>query len=329
MKWLWAIVLLFVIGAAVVLGSARRGSEATRVPSLPAAAPVAASAAAPAPAPTQATKPRAVGADPSPEPTPSALLAAPAALPLPLAVEPAAVEALPAQARATEAPTPVPATTAPPAEDATKVAAAEKIAAEVVAALASPGVGGVSPEASGPDAAAALPDGFVIEPNPKFPADKLVPVKVERKEGGVLVLDGRFPVRGTGTKADPYRFSWDLLVSAQETYKPRMGQMKLPQRVAMLDGKHVRIAGYVAFPITSANPKEMLSMLNQWDGCCIGVPPTAYDAVEVKLANAANAKQRMAMHGTVEGKLKVDPYLDGGWLLGLYLIDDATLTMDD
>ena len=28
---------------------------------------------------------------------------------------------------------------------------------------------------------------------------------------------------------------------------------------------------------------EALVMLNQWDGCCIGVPPTPYDAVEVRL----------------------------------------------
>ncbi|MFN0011833.1 MAG: DUF3299 domain-containing protein [Phycisphaerales bacterium] len=258
---------------------------------------------------------------------------APATVRGPLPVEPAAEAATavptpPASITPPPAPAPTPATTPPPpVDDAAKVAAAEKIAADVVEALASPGGG--SQAAAAPEAAAAWPEGFVIEPNPKFPAEKMVPVKVERKEPGVLVLDGRFPVRGTGTKADPYRFSWDLLVSAQETYKPRMGQMKLPQRVAMLDGKHVRIAGYVAFPITSANPKEMLSMLNQWDGCCIGVPPTAYDAVEVKLAAAANAKQRMAVHGTVEGKLKVDPYLDGGWLLGLYLIDDATLTIDD
>ena len=32
-----------------------------------------------------------------------------------------------------------------------------------------------------------------------------------------------------------------------------------------------------------------LMMLNQWDGCCIGVPPTPYDAIEVKLKEAAKA----------------------------------------
>ena len=363
MKVLWTIVVLLVIGAVAVLsmghragdgstsraaarvsvdavaGNPARISPATVVMAAPRAAEPAPGAdaapqTAPAPAPpgsgpgviaARAEDQGPASATPSPShsvaelPAPTAVPAQPGA--------PAALLNVPATVPAVSEPAPAPSAGAvqSPAPDGDKVAAGKALADEVVASLAAPGA---SPppvaEPAAPDAA-----GNGLEANARFPADKLVPVKIENKPDGVMVLDGRFSVRGSGTKEDPYRFPWDLLVSAQETYKPRMGQMKMPQRVTMLDGKYVRVSGFVAFPITSANPREMLSMLNQWDGCCIGVPPTAYDAIEVKLANPANAKQRMAAHGTVDGKLKVDPYLDGGWLLGLYLMEDAKLMIDD
>ncbi len=58
------------------------------------------------------------------------------------------------------------------------------------------------------------------------------------------------------------------------------------------------------------------------------MPPTAYDAVEVKLAKPASGDDRMAVHGTLEGKLVVDPYEEGGWLLGLFLMEDGALKPD-
>jgi hypothetical protein len=75
--------------------------------------------------------------------------------------------------------------------------------------------------------------------------------------------------------------------------------------------------------------KELLVMLNQWDGCCIGVPPTPYDAIEVKLTEPAKrgGKHATFNYGTVEGRLKVEPYLVENWLVGLYLLEDAQLKL--
>lgn len=143
-----------------------------------------------------------------------------------------------------------------------------------------------------------------------------------------MVLDARFTIRGKGTREDPYELPWDVVTSAQETYNPRVGKRRIPQRLAFLDGAFVRITGFIAFPITTSNPREMLVMLNQWDGCCIGVPPTAYDAIEVKLATAARSDQRQAVNGHLVGRFKLDPFEDQGWLLGLYVLEDATLTTD-
>jgi hypothetical protein len=81
----------------------------------------------------------------------------------------------------------------------------------------------------------------------------------------------------------------------------------------------------VAFPIMATEPTEMLAMLNQWDGCCIGIPPSPYDAIEVKLKEPASNEERLTTYGAVEGKLTVEPYLVRDWLVSLYTMDEATM----
>jgi len=157
----------------------------------------------------------------------------------------------------------------------------------------------------------------------------IVPGRIVREADGVLVADDRYRIEGEGTEEKPYRVSWELLVSAGESYRPRVGDRGIPQRIAMLDGAWVAIEGYVAFPMLVGTASEALVMLNRWDGCCIGVPPSPYDAVEVKLRTPV---VRTTMHaidyGVVTGKLIVEPYLVDQWLVGLYLMEDAALRLD-
>jgi hypothetical protein len=152
--------------------------------------------------------------------------------------------------------------------------------------------------------------------------------KLEVRDDGSTLVDDRFVIKGQGTHEKPYEISWEMLVSAQETYQPRLGRKVIPDRLKMLDGKWVRIAGYIAFPLMAQSQDEMLMMLNQWDGCCIGVPPTPYDAIEVKLKAAAKGDDRLRVSGSVAGILRVDPYLVKDWLVSLYLMDDAELTVE-
>jgi len=150
--------------------------------------------------------------------------------------------------------------------------------------------------------------------------------KIEQQPDGSVLIDNKFTVRGSGTAEDPYQLSWDLLTSASETYQPRLGLTQVPQRVNMLNGKHVKITGYMAFPLAQMEAKEVLIMLNMWDGCCIGIPPSPYDAIEVQLAEAIPYdKRRFINYGTLTGVMKVDPYLVNDWLLGLYLVEDGKL----
>lgn len=163
-------------------------------------------------------------------------------------------------------------------------------------------------------------------PAPADAAAQLRPHSVEQRPDGTRLVDGKFVLAGEGTKDKPYLVSWDLLLSAMEEYVPKQGRKNIPERISMLSGKYVQVAGNVAFPIMVEQPEELLAMMNPWDGCCIGVPPTPYDAVEVHLGAPVTGQIRFATFGTVTGRLRVEPQLVGNWLVGLYVMDDATLT---
>src|SRR6185312_2355355 len=111
-----------------------------------------------------------------------------------------------------------------------------------------------------------------------------------------LLVEGKYTLKGKGTKEEPYKATWDQLVSAQDDYVPKDGRNDIPSRIAMLSGKWVELTGYVAFPVMADSQDACLSMMNQWDGCCIGIPPTPYDAVEVHLKDAATGNSRMATY---------------------------------
>jgi hypothetical protein len=151
------------------------------------------------------------------------------------------------------------------------------------------------------------------------------PGRLVEKDGAILA-DGKYTIKGSGTAESPYEISWELLMSAADTFIPRLGEKQIPQRIAMLDGAHVRISGYIAFPLIVTEASECLVMLNQWDGCCIGVPPSPYDAIEVKLsAPADNSRRHVVRVGTLQGVFRIDPYVVEKWLVGLYLMESATL----
>ena len=190
--------------------------------------------------------------------------------------------------------------------------------------------------AQDPDASAAEPPAAtatMISAGTEFTPDipsiaqaEILPSKFIRLTDGSISVDDAWTIRGEGTREAPYEVSWEFLASAQETYTPRLGEKKIPARIAFLSGKHVRIAGYLAFPLIAPTASECLVMLNQWDGCCIGVPPSPYDAIEVKLEKERKGWRRHSINfGAIDGVFKVEPYLIENWLVGLYLFEAASI----
>ncbi len=190
---------------------------------------------------------------------------------------------------------------------------------------------------AGKDAAPAASDGRAPPPGESLPLGldkaikhaKVQPSQLVRQPDGSLLADGKYLIKGSGTASDPYVVRWELLKTAMDTFQPREQLDGIPQAVALLDGAHVRIEGYVAFPLIATQSKQLIAMMNQWDGCCIGVPPTAFDAVEVNLAKEVAVNRRhVFLYGTLEGTFHVEPNVVDSWLVGLYILDDATLTID-
>lgn len=296
MKTFWSIIAVLTLATLAVWFTRPRAGAPTPTPSN-ASAPVVPVTPPPAP-------------EPQPEPTPaptSASTAAPTPNPAPAAspeIEPAPTPAATHNAYHT-------ANTPPPA------AAPEEITPKTDSAPETKTAGGAPTKSA---------DATTTEP-PADGAKFILGPATETKEepDGWTRLDGRFLVRGKGTADDPLLLPWELLVSASETYRPRTGLKEMPRRVADLKGKHVKITGYALFPLLSSETTELLLMRNQWDGCCIGVPPTPYDAVEVKLAKPAERRDTFVTYVTLEGVLDVDPYVNRDFLLGLYTLSDGAL----
>ena len=287
MRAFWIILSLLAVGGVVFsLSTLMSGPPAPLPPPPPPASPAAAATPEAAPQPTK-TPEAATPVEPSPatapeKPAAAAPEAAPAAPAVPTEVSPAAA----APAVATPAAT--------PAADQAPAAAAS--GAEVA--------GQAGGESAG-----------------KIGAYDVLAGKVERRADGTTVLDDRFTVKGEGTLEKPYEVTWELLTSVDQDFDPHSGKKKIPQRIAFLHDKYVKLGGYIAFPMNMQQPRELLLMLNQWDGCCIGVPPTPYDAIEASLNKTVVGDDRFATVGGVVGKMGIKPYVVGDWLVGLYTME--------
>ena len=148
-------------------------------------------------------------------------------------------------------------------------------------------------------------------------------------EEGRVVLNDRYAIVGKGSIDDPYQINWPLLMSAVSSYKPKDNSEQVPAWLTFLDGSMVEISGFIFLPIIQSETSEVLLMLNQWDGCCVGVPPTPYDSVEVVLGQPVNLSQSSVAYATARGRLQVDPYVKKGWLIGLYVLEEGRLLLPD
>jgi hypothetical protein len=187
-----------------------------------------------------------------------------------------------------------------------------------------------TPEATTEPAPTATPPTSVPEvKSDDLSAYEVVPAAIVKNEDGSMRIDNRFTVKGDGSAEKPFEVSWEHLISAEELFSPENKKKKLPERITMLHDKWVKIDGNIAFPLMVKQPRELLAMLNQWDGCCIGVPPTPYDAIEVQLKKTVSEEARFATVGSVTGKFLVKPYLVGDWLVGLYVMEQGDLSVKE
>ncbi|MBI1303332.1 MAG: hypothetical protein GC172_06045 [Phycisphaera sp.] len=162
---------------------------------------------------------------------------------------------------------------------------------------------------------------------PRPPAtDTRSPAEVTRRiDARTLELDGRFRIIGNGGEDDPYRINWELLTSAGAFVDPAQNALTPPPWVRALDGVWVEISAYYSTPVRVSSTKSVLLTLNRWDGCCLGLPPTPFDAIDTSLASTLELRGvHLFRFGTFRGRLEVEPFTAGPYLLGLYRLEDAT-----
>jgi len=150
------------------------------------------------------------------------------------------------------------------------------------------------------------------------------PATITHGNNNQLEVDGRYTILGSGTELDPYRITWDLLKSAYETMDLNGSRVTPPKRLEMLNETFVQISGYLAPPLWGQETKELLVMLNRWDGCCVGLPPTPFDCIEAQLAVPMKlGAAHTISYGTIRGKFIVEPFKAGTFLIGLYRLEEA------
>jgi hypothetical protein len=149
---------------------------------------------------------------------------------------------------------------------------------------------------------------------------------IVRIDDQTVRIDGKYTVRGKGTENDPFQITWEMLTSASAGVDAAAGKYVLPGRIADLRGAWVRISGYWAPPLQVFEAKEAMVMLNKWDGCCIGLPPTPFDSIEAAFATPISVKgMHVYRYGTIKGRMQVEPFAAGSFLLGFYRLEDAVM----
>lgn len=149
---------------------------------------------------------------------------------------------------------------------------------------------------------------------------------IQRIDERTLLLAHRFRVTGHGSPTDPYRVQWDLLMSARETMHAEDTIAVVPKWIAPLAGQWIEISGYLSAPTIVDEARDILLTMNRWDGCCVGIPPTPFDCIETRLGEPIKLGGHLIRFGTVRGQLEIEPFLIGGFLVGLYRLDHATIT---
>ena len=89
----------------------------------------------------------------------------------------------------------------------------------------------------------------------------------------------------------------------------------------------IRIARVPAYSphAVAEHAVALLLTLNRWDGCCIGLPPTPFDAIDVTMRTPQPLEgAHLIRFGTFRGRLSVSVFEIGGFLLGLYRLEDTT-----
>ena len=190
-----------------------------------------------------------------------------------------------------------------------------------------PGPSPATAPAPTPVAAGSKPAEPAPVPAPAPPApNSTAEVQLTRMADGAWLVDQLYIVRGQGTAADPYVVTWDMLLSAVETFSPADGRWEVPRRLKWLDGKQLQIKGFLTSPTRATKSDHLLLTWSAQDACCQGPPANPCQSIEVKLESPITLETHVLIGVTVEGAFKVHPRMAGGLRMSLFHLENARVT---
>jgi hypothetical protein len=135
------------------------------------------------------------------------------------------------------------------------------------------------------------------------------------------------PYVARARRKDPYLISWELLVSAEETYAPHQDSYEIPARISYLNGKHIRIAATSSPQRIERAHRSCFSCETCGTGAALAYRPRRTTRSKTSLKEPLSADDlAFANFGTLDGVLKVDPLVKGAWLLGLFVVGTEKCT---
>lgn len=141
----------------------------------------------------------------------------------------------------------------------------------------------------------------------------------------LLIPEKRFRKEDNGAVARVSYDDIDLLKILNMQPVPADADTYFPEWLSSLDGKRIRIRGFMIPPYQSEGLKRF-ALARDNGICCFVRTPKIYDVIDVRMAENQTTDYIANKPFDVEGIFRIQPFADDGDLYKLYKIEDAIVT---
>ena len=152
-------------------------------------------------------------------------------------------------------------------------------------------------------------------------------VSAETEAGNAQPIKLLIPHRQFRTEGKSVRATFDdidLLKVLNMDPVPRDAAEHFPDWLSDLDGKRVRIRGYMRPDFYVEDITEFLFVRDNGE-CCYGPLPKVYDMIAVQLADGESTDLIEGTPFDVEGTFRIEPHADEVELYALFFIDEGVI----
>ncbi len=175
-----------------------------------------------------------------------------------------------------------------------------------------------NPDESSPADEPAVPAGDLSATEPAAPEPEATPAQPIK----LLIPHRNFRKEGKALRASFDDI--DLLKVLNMDPVPMDAADHFPEWLNELNGKHVRIRGYMRPGFELEGITQFLFVRDNGE-CCYGPLPKIYDMIAVELADGESSDLIEGTPFDVEGTFRIEPHADEIELYGLFFIDDGVI----